>query len=181
MIYFGHEPSDDPSASAIPLGRFLRLALILASFLHSAFAPLASATTPTPPPLPLTAVTIQRFIDCYPRIDDVRGAYRDEVKRLKEKHAPELGRLYGELAAPQGPGGSPSLEHYRSYLDREDALVRGPASDAVLLPVVRACGFVSVAEYSAALMSIIFHYPSQPEWLAPYSHRLEGLRVPNLD
>jgi hypothetical protein len=126
-------------------------------------------------------MTIQRFIACYPRIDDVRGAYRDEVKRLKEKHAAELERLYRELVAPHGPSGPPSLDGYRTYLAREDALVRRPASDTVFLPVVQGCSFANVAEYEAALMSVIYHYPGQPKWLAPYRQSLEGLRVPNLD
>lgn len=135
-------------------------------------APLA-ALSPAPPPAPLTAETIERFIACYPRVDAVRSRFREEAARLEQHHKVELGRLLDS----SGSSSQPSI----AYVERKYDLVTQPAADLVFLPVLRACGFKSVADYADALAAVIYHFRSQPDWLRPYLDRVDGLRVPNLD
>jgi hypothetical protein len=142
--------------------------------------PLA-ALSPAPPPGPLAADEVERFIACYPRIDTARSRFRDESARLERLHKAELARLYSDLVAKRGPGERPDVEGYHAYEQRKQDLVRRPAADLVFLPVLRACGFGSVADYAAALRAVIYHFPLQPDWLRPYLDRVDGLRVPNLD
>ena len=141
--------------------------------------PLA-ALSPAPPAAPLPAKVVERFIACYPRIDTARSRFREESVRLEQLHKAELDP-YRDLVAKRGPGGPPDLEAFRAYAQRKDDLVKRPAADLVFLPIVRACGFESVADYAAALAAVIHHFPLKPDWLRPYLDRVDGLRVPNLD
>jgi hypothetical protein len=124
---------------------------------------------------------IERFIACYPRIDVVRTRFREETARLEQHHKAELERLYQDLVAKRGPGGPPDLEGFHAYAQRKDDLVKQPAADLVFLPILRACGFESVADYAEAMQAVIHYFPSQPDWLRPYLDRVDGLRVPNLE
>ena len=142
--------------------------------------PLA-ALSPAPPAAPLAAEVVERFIACYPRIDAARGRFREESAQLEQLHKAELDRLYQDLVTKRGPGGPPDLEGFQAYAQRKDDLVKRPAADLVFLPILRACGFESVADYAAALASVIHHFPLRPDWLRPYLDRVDGLRVPNLD
>jgi hypothetical protein len=145
----------------------------------AAIATPLAASTPAPPPVPLAAEVIERFIACYPRIDVVRSRFREEAARLEQHHKAELERLYRDLVAKRGPGGPPDLEGFRAYAQRMDDLVKRPAAELVFLPILRACGFV--ANYAEAMRAVIYYFPSQPDWLRPYLDRVDGLRVPNLD
>jgi len=142
--------------------------------------PLA-ALSPTPPPAPLAAEVVERFIACYPRIDAVRSRFREKSADLEQLHKAELERLNRDLVTKHGIGGSPHSEGFQAFAQRKDDLVKRPAADLVFLPVLRSCGFQSVADYAAAMSAVIYHFPLQPFWLRPYLDRVDGLRVPNLD
>jgi hypothetical protein len=145
-------------------------------------APLA-ARTPAPAPAALTGDVIERFIVCYPRIDAVRGQYRDEVARLERQHKAELDRLQSALADKRPPGQPPPFndQAYRDLDSRRYALVRQPARARVFLPVALGCGFNSLDAYAEALNAIIHHFPEKPDWLRPYLDRIAPKRLPNLE
>ena len=142
--------------------------------------PLA-ALSPAPPPGPLAADVVERFIGCYPRVDTARSRFRDESARLERLHKTELDGLYRRMVAKRGRGQPPDLEAFQAYEKLKQDLVNRPAADLVFLPILRACGFKRVADYAAALAAVIYHFPLQPEWLRPYLDRVDGLRVRNLD
>ena len=158
-----------------------RTRTVLTMLSVAAIATPLAARSPAPTPAPLAAEVIERFIACYPRIDAVRSRFREEAARLEQHHKAELDRLYRDLVAKRGPGDPPDLAGFHAYAQRKDDLVRRPAADLVFLPIVRACGFESVADYAAAIAAVNYHFPSQPDWLRPYLDRVDGLRVPNLD
>lgn len=147
----------------------------------AAIATPLAALSPTPPPAPLAAEVVERFITCYPRIDAVRSRFREKSADLEQLHKAELDRLERNLVTKQGSGQSPDLESSQAIEQRRDDLVKRPAADLVFLPVLRACGFESVADYAAAMTAVIYHFPLQPVWLQPYISRVDGLRLPNLD
>ena len=140
----------------------------------AAIATPLAARSPPPSPDPLAAEVIERFIACYPRIDAARNRFREEAARLEQHHKTELRRLLDS-------SGPPDTEGLFAYVERKHDLVQGPAADLVFLPILRACGFESVADYATAMAAVIYHFPSQPDWLRPYLDRVDGLRVPNLD
>lgn len=156
-----------------------RIAMTLMSVAVIA-TPLA-ALSPTPPPAPLAAEVVERFIACYPRIDAVRSLFREKSADLEQLHKAELDRLERDLMTKHESGRSPDLESFQAIAQRKDDLVKRPAADLVFLPVLRACGFESVADYASAMTAVIYHFPLRPVWLLPYLGRVEGLRVPNLD
>jgi hypothetical protein len=155
--------------------------IVMTMLSAAAIATALAALSPAPPAAPLDAEVVERFIDCYPRIDAVRSRYRDEMAQLEKVYKPELDRLYRDLVTKRRPGEPPDLEGFQAYAQVRDELVKRPAADLVFLPILQACGFKSVADYAAALAAVIFHFPLQPEWLRPYLDRVDGLRVPNLD
>jgi hypothetical protein len=147
----------------------------------AAIATPLAANSPAPPPAPLAAEVIERFIACYPRIDAVRVRFREEAARLEQHHKADLDRLSRDLETKRGPGGPPDLDGFHTHAQHKDDLVNRPAADLVFLPVLRACGFKSVADYAESMRAVIYHFSSQPDWLRPYLERVDGLRVPNLD
>ncbi len=147
----------------------------------AAIATPLAALSPTPPPAPLAAEVVERFIACYPQIDAVRSRFREKSAELEQLHKVELDRLNRDLVTKHATGRSPNLESFQAFAQRKDDLVKRPAADLVFLPVLRACGFESVADYAAAMTAVIYHFPLRPVWLQPYLGRVDGLRVPNLD
>ena len=156
-------------------------ALVVMALLSALFpAPLTAQPSDTSP-APLSAEVLERFITCYPRVDAVRDQFREEVARLEQRHKFELERLHQQLFGGNGPHHALNPDAMISYGQKRDSLVRLPAGDRVFLPVVRDCGFDSIADYATALYAVIHHFPRKPGWLRPYMDRVEGLRVPNLN
>lgn len=155
--------------------------LVVMALLSATFpAPLIAQTSDTIPP-PLSAEVLERFITCYPRVDAVRDQFRKEVARLEQHHKVKLDRLHQHLLGGRGPNYAPNPDAMISYGQKRDSLVRMPAGDHVFLPVVRGCGFDSIADYATALYAVIHNFPKKPGWLLPYMDRVDGLRVPNLN
>ncbi len=96
------------------------------------------------------------------------------MARLEQHDKAELERLFDS-------GRPPDTEGNIAYVERKYDLVTQLAADLVFLPILRACGFDSVADYATALAAVIYHFPSQPDWLRPYLDRVDDLRVPKLD